>query len=75
MAGFTTRDFKASTPAETPDPQRMQAAVSHLIAARLSLLRAARELDASPTRRIHRDTQGLMDSTDNLLVNLTEWVS
>lgn len=67
---FTTRTLKA-TPA--PDPEAVTAAAEQFEIVRQALLKAARHLDASSTRRLHIETSELKDRADQLSVKLTEF--
>jgi hypothetical protein len=71
MSGFTTRDFKA---AEAPDPTAVAAAGEQLEIARQALLKAGHHLDASPTRRLHKNTLDAKDRVNGLSIRLTEFV-
>lgn len=68
---YTTRDPKA---APAPDPERIHAAAEQGEIARQALLKMARHLDASPTRRLHIDVTELREAADRLSIRLTEFV-
>ena len=69
---FTTRTLKQ---ADAPEPERIVAAAEQLEIARQALIKAARHLDASPTRHQHRIALLAKEPVDQLSVALTDWGS
>lgn len=71
---FTTRDIKDLTAApEASDRERIECGAAHVDAARQSLLRAANSFDAPGMGHLHQVAMDLLDRTDSLQIDLTEW--